>query len=102
MKFRPTVALGVFAVVSVLSVAVAPASANGAPWGWFGGQGGDGPGQGPPRNCHCIAESASCIFGEAGGCSVECRQPFRCKCKGASCPFGFPSSAICQCISTGA
>lgn len=47
-------------------------------------------------NCQCEAGGASCLFGEAQGCSISCTLTL-CECRGASCRFGFPRASRCRC-----
>lgn len=52
----------------------------------------------PIRTNSCSAPGASCLFGEAPGCSVTCPEPLIAHCKYAYCCYGFPHSAVCKCL----
>ena len=45
----------------------------------------------------CSAHGASCLFGDAGGCTVTCKSPLCAHCMDARCVFGFPVPSLCEC-----
>jgi hypothetical protein len=54
----------------------------------------------PPRDlegrCACSAGGVECLFGSAGGCSVNCEDN-ACRCESAWCFLGFPRASRCYC-----